>query len=194
MGAATAASARPPAGRRAVRREVLGEWGVSPESFVLSDGSGLSRYNYVTASGLTTILERMYRDDRHREPFAATLPVAGKDGTIATRMRAHARGKERARQDRLDRQRPIALRVRAHADGEQLVFAILANDFVAPAATITWMADLASRSWRTSPADRHAGEPAAWTAASGPSSLKQCRMPTGRAVIATPRRVRARAP
>ena len=49
--------------------------------------SGLSRYNYVAPSTITTILARMHSDPRHREAFVATLPIAGKDGTISTRMR-----------------------------------------------------------------------------------------------------------
>ena len=35
----------------------------------------------------TAVLEHMYKDPRHRDAFVATLPIAGKDGTIATRMR-----------------------------------------------------------------------------------------------------------
>jgi serine-type D-Ala-D-Ala carboxypeptidase/endopeptidase (penicillin-binding protein 4) len=130
------------AGRRAVSR-VLSGWGVPPDAFVMSDGSGLSRYNYVSASALTTILERMYRDDRHREPFLSTMPVAGVDGTISTRMRrTRAEGNVLAKTGSIANVRSLSGYVRTR-DGEQLVFSILANDFVTPAATITWMADLA---------------------------------------------------
>jgi len=36
-------------GRRGVAREVLESWGIDNTRFVVADGSGLSRYNYVTA-------------------------------------------------------------------------------------------------------------------------------------------------
>jgi serine-type D-Ala-D-Ala carboxypeptidase/endopeptidase (penicillin-binding protein 4) len=142
MGAAGGGLGTAAAGRRAATR-VLGEWGVSPDALVMSDGSGLSRYNYTSASALTTILERMYRDDRHREPFVATMPVAGHDGTIASRMqRTRAQGNVLAKTGSIANVRSLSGYVRTQ-DGEQLVFSIVANDFVAPAATITWMADLA---------------------------------------------------
>jgi serine-type D-Ala-D-Ala carboxypeptidase/endopeptidase (penicillin-binding protein 4) len=130
------------AGRRVMSR-VLSEWGVPSNAYVISDGSGLSRYNYVSASALTIALERMYRDERHRDAFLATLPIAGRDGTISTRMqRTRAAGNVIAKTGSIANVRSLSGYVRTQ-DGEQLVFAILANDFVTPAATITWMADLA---------------------------------------------------
>jgi serine-type D-Ala-D-Ala carboxypeptidase/endopeptidase (penicillin-binding protein 4) len=141
-GAATGGLGTVPAGRRAFG-SVLEGWGLSPESYVLSDGSGLSRYNYLTASGLVTILERMHNDERHRDAFAATLPVAGKDGTLSTRMRgSRAEGNALAKTGSIANVRSLSGYVRTR-DDEPLVFAILSNDFVIPAATVTWMADLA---------------------------------------------------
>lgn len=129
------------AGRRAVRT-MLGDWGVAPDAYVMSDGSGLSRYNYVTARTVTTILERMYRDARHREAFVATLPIAGKDGTISTRMRrTRAEGNAVAKTGSIANVRSLSGYVRTR-DGETLVFSVLSNDFVIPAATVNWIADL----------------------------------------------------
>lgn len=129
------------AGRRAFI-EVLTAWGLEPGSYVLQDGSGLSRYNYVTASGLTTILERMHTDERHREAFLATLPVAGEDGTLASRMaRTRAASNARAKTGSIANVRSLSGYVRT-SDGELLAFSIIANDFTTSAATITWMADL----------------------------------------------------
>ena len=68
-------------------RETLTSWGIPGDAFVLYDGSGLSRYNYVTASTIVSILKHMWQDDRLRGPFAAALPVAGHDGTLDTRMK-----------------------------------------------------------------------------------------------------------
>jgi D-alanyl-D-alanine carboxypeptidase/D-alanyl-D-alanine-endopeptidase (penicillin-binding protein 4) len=129
-------------GRVAVRR-VLQAWGIPSDAHVIYDGSGLSRYNYVTASTLVAVLERMYRDPRHREAFVGTLPIAGRDGTIETRLRkTRAEGNAVAKTGSISNARSLSGFVKTRG-GEMLVFSILANDFVIPAATITWMADLA---------------------------------------------------
>jgi serine-type D-Ala-D-Ala carboxypeptidase/endopeptidase (penicillin-binding protein 4) len=126
-----------------VVRATLESWGIPPDGYVIADGSGLSRYNYVTAGTVTAILEHLYREPRHREPFTATLPIAGKDGTIASRMkRTRAEGNAVAKTGSIANVRTLSGFVRTR-DGETLVFSILANDFVIPAATVNWIADLA---------------------------------------------------
>ena len=130
------------AGRRAAA-QAFAAWNVPEDAYVMSDGSGLSRYNYVAATAVTSVLRRMYSDPRHRESFLATLPIAAKDGTISTRM-LHTRAAEnaRAKTGSIANVRSLSGFVRTR-DGEMLVFSIIANDFVIPAATITWAADLA---------------------------------------------------
>lgn len=126
-----------------VVRELLGRWGVPDDAYVLLDGSGLSRYNYVTASAITTVLEHMYRDPRHREAFLSTLPIAGEDGTVSARMRGtRAEGNAMAKTGSLSNVRTLSGYVRTR-DGEMLVFSVLANDFVLPSATIARITDLA---------------------------------------------------
>ena len=130
------------AGRRACR-EVFTGWGVPTDAYVLSDGSGLSRYNYVTPRALTIILEAMHRNPAHRDAFAATLPVAGRDGTVSTRMRrSRAEGNAAVKTGSIANVRSLSGYVTTR-DGERLAFSIIGNDFVIPAATINWMADLA---------------------------------------------------
>jgi serine-type D-Ala-D-Ala carboxypeptidase/endopeptidase (penicillin-binding protein 4) len=129
------------AGRRTFV-DVLTAWGLPPGSYVLQDGSGLSRYNYVTASGLIAILEQMHKDERHREAFLATMPVAGEDGTLASRMARHAGRRQRAGEDGIDRQRPVPLRLRPHARRRAARLFHPRQRLHVPAATITWMADL----------------------------------------------------
>ena len=107
------------------------------------DGSGLSRYNYVTASTITTVLEKMYRDPRHKDAFSATLPIAGKDGTIESRLKGtRAEGNVVAKTGSITNVRSLSGFVHTR-DGEPLVFSILTNDFVIPAATVNYMADVA---------------------------------------------------
>jgi D-alanyl-D-alanine carboxypeptidase/D-alanyl-D-alanine-endopeptidase (penicillin-binding protein 4) len=131
------------AGARARIGGLLTTWEVPADSCVVSDGSGLSRYNYLTARALTTILGRMYRDERDREAFMSSLPVAGRDGTLASRMRrTRAEGNAAAKTGSISNVRALSGYVRTR-DGEMLAFSIVANDFVLPAATINWITDLA---------------------------------------------------
>ena len=129
-------------GRRAVNA-TLAAWGIPEDGHVIADGSGLSRYNYVSAGMLATILEHVYDDQRLRSDFMATLPIAGRDGTLASRMkRTRAEGNALAKTGAIANVRAVSGYVRTR-DGETLVFSILANDFVIPAATVNWIADLA---------------------------------------------------
>jgi len=130
-------------GGRIAVREALTAWGLPSDSYVIYDGSGLSRYNYVTASTLTSILEHEYKDAVHRDTFLATLPIAGKDGTMATRLKGtRAEGNARAKTGSIANVRALSGFVKTR-DRETLVFSILANDFVIAASSINWMADLA---------------------------------------------------
>lgn len=123
--------------------EMLTGWSIPADAYVMSDGSGLSRYNYVAPSTITSVLRRMYSDPQHREAFIGTLPIAGKDGTISTRMRkTRAAENAVAKTGSIANVRSLSGFVRTR-DGEMLVFSIIANDFVIPAATVSWAADLA---------------------------------------------------
>ena len=118
-------------GRR-VLREVLQGWGIAPERYLQADGSGLSRYNYLTADVLVAILTRMYSDDRHYVPFITALPVAGVDGTIAGRMKdTRAQGNARAKTGSIANARALSGYVTS-ADGEPLVFSMIVNNFNVP--------------------------------------------------------------
>jgi D-alanyl-D-alanine carboxypeptidase/D-alanyl-D-alanine-endopeptidase (penicillin-binding protein 4) len=113
----------------ATARTALLAWHVEPSGLIQVDGSGLSRYNYVTPEALVTILTHVDRDDRLRAPFEAALPVAGRDGTLANRMQGTpAEANARAKTGTLANVRALAGYV-ATSDGEPLVFSILANNF-----------------------------------------------------------------
>lgn len=118
-------------------------WGVPSGSFVQVDGSGLSRYDYVTAELIVTLLERLYKDPKHRDAFVATLPVAGKDGTLSSRLKAtRADGNVSAKTGSISNARALSGYVRTRG-GETLAFSILANSFAIPAATVNYIADVA---------------------------------------------------
>ena len=71
---------------RALVGEVLAGWGIDGRRAVVADGSGLSRYTYLTAGALVEVLARTYRDPEHRARILAALPVAGRDGTLRHRL------------------------------------------------------------------------------------------------------------
>ncbi len=62
---------------------------VPDEGWGLVDGSGLARTDLVTPRGLTALLVAMDRHP-HAASFRASLPVAGRDGTLEKRMRGTA--------------------------------------------------------------------------------------------------------
>jgi len=133
-------------GGRITVRKTLSDWGITSDSYVMYDGSGLSRYNYITPGTVVDVLLHLYKDSRHRDAFLSTLPIAGKDGTIATRMRGtRAEGNAIAKTGSISNARSLSGFVKTR-DGETIVFSILANDFVIPSSTITRMADLAVES------------------------------------------------
>jgi D-alanyl-D-alanine carboxypeptidase/D-alanyl-D-alanine-endopeptidase (penicillin-binding protein 4) len=142
IGSGGGATATAQAGRTAAQR-IFEAWGIQPGSYVQADGSGLSRYDFVTAEMIVTLLERMHKDPRHRDAFVATMPIAGKDGTISTRMRGtRAEANAVAKTGSIANVRALSGYVKTR-DGETLAFSILANNFTIPAATVTWMTDLA---------------------------------------------------
>ncbi len=120
---------RTAAAGRDVMREVLASWGIDPTRVVVADGSGLSRYNYVSARALVDVLERMHHEPRHASPFRATLPVAGQSGTLEARMvGTAAAGNVHAKTGSMSNVRALSGYVTS-ADGETLAFAVLANNF-----------------------------------------------------------------
>jgi D-alanyl-D-alanine carboxypeptidase/D-alanyl-D-alanine-endopeptidase (penicillin-binding protein 4) len=135
VGAAPGVVPAAAAGWRAAQA-IFERWGVAPDALIQRDGSGLTRYDFVTPDALVTILTHVARDPRLKDPFEASLPVAGRDGTLANRMKGTpAEGNARAKTGSMTAVRGTSGYVTA-ADGEPLVFAILVNNYDAPGATI----------------------------------------------------------
>jgi D-alanyl-D-alanine carboxypeptidase/D-alanyl-D-alanine-endopeptidase (penicillin-binding protein 4) len=126
---------------RAAAQAIFEQWGVHSSELIQRDGSGLSRYDYVTPHALVAILRHVDRDPRLREPFEASLPIAGRDGGLANRMKGTpAENNARAKTGSMTSVRGLSGYVTS-ADGEPLVFSILANNFDTPASTITTTSD-----------------------------------------------------
>jgi D-alanyl-D-alanine carboxypeptidase/D-alanyl-D-alanine-endopeptidase (penicillin-binding protein 4) len=120
---------------------VLKGWGIDSGGFVIADGSGLSRYNYVTGDALVRVLQRMHEDPKHRSTFRETLPVTGRDGPLAKRLAGTpAEGKVSAKTGTVDNVRAIAGYLETPV-GETLVFSIIANNFTIPTTVIDAAAD-----------------------------------------------------
>ena len=116
---------------RAVIDSVLTGFGVPPDAYVVEDGSGLSRYDYVAPEALAQVLAALHQRPDFDTLYAA-LPIAGVDGTLATRMRGTAAaGNVHAKTGSLTGVRSLSGYVR-DADGENLLFVLLVNDFTVP--------------------------------------------------------------
>lgn len=123
------------AGRKVVR-DTLASWNVPADAVVVYDGSGLSRYNYVTTGAIVQILKRMWTNDRFRGSFAAAMPVAGHDGTLQTRMKGTILdARVEAKTGTISNVRALSGYLETQS-GERIVFSMIANHFTAPTSQI----------------------------------------------------------
>jgi D-alanyl-D-alanine carboxypeptidase/D-alanyl-D-alanine-endopeptidase (penicillin-binding protein 4) len=116
--------------RAAVERH-LATWGIGEADAAIRDGSGLSRHDYLTPRAVVRLLTVMLSQPTFDDFFSA-LPIAGVDGTIASRMRGtRAEGNLRAKTGTLDKARSLSGYVTT-SDGHRLVFSMLCNNWVGP--------------------------------------------------------------
>jgi D-alanyl-D-alanine carboxypeptidase/D-alanyl-D-alanine-endopeptidase (penicillin-binding protein 4) len=102
--------------------------GIRPESLVLSDGSGLSRNDMITAEASVQLLTFMGRH-RFAEVFRNALPIAGVDGTLRSRFKnTPAENNLRAKTGSLSSAASLSGYVTTAA-GEKLVFSIMVNNY-----------------------------------------------------------------
>jgi D-alanyl-D-alanine carboxypeptidase/D-alanyl-D-alanine-endopeptidase (penicillin-binding protein 4) len=101
-------------------------WGLPARRLSQADGSGLSRYNLVAPEFLIALLRHMERSP-NRDVFVASLPVAGVDGTLASRMRGTPlQGNVRAKTGTVSNVRALSGYMTTAA-GEPIVFSIIVN-------------------------------------------------------------------
>ncbi len=123
----------------AVIQRQLTKWGVPNDGYIVYDGSGYDRGNYLSAQTLTQVLLAMRNDTS----FVSALPLAGIDGTLLRRMRASsAEANAYAKTGSLRAVRSLSGYV-TDADGRRLIFSFLCNAYTQPAATVTSMMDSA---------------------------------------------------
>jgi D-alanyl-D-alanine carboxypeptidase/D-alanyl-D-alanine-endopeptidase (penicillin-binding protein 4) len=110
-------------GRRLVEQTIAND-GAHP---TVVDGSGLSRSDQTSAHDVVRVLDGV-RDDAAGAAFRASLPVAGRTGTLRTRMRGTAAaGRCQAKTGTLSNVSALAGYCRA-ASGHDVVFALLMNN------------------------------------------------------------------
>jgi len=109
-------------------RTRLETWGVPRDSQQLVDGSGLSRRSTISSDALVTILQRMY-DPTNASAFMTGLPIAGVDGSLATRMKGTpAEANVHAKTGTMSNIRSLVGYVTTR-DGEHLAFVAMVNNF-----------------------------------------------------------------
>ncbi len=108
--------------------------GKSPKNYRFADGSGVSRYNVVSADLLIAILNYLYRKGGEEfRLFYNSLPIAGVDGTLAGRMKGGlAYNNVRAKTGSLSGVSSLSGYLKG-ASGDTLSFSILMQNFTGSA-------------------------------------------------------------
>ena len=129
--------------------DTIAEWGrergLDLQGIDIDNGSGLSRSTHVTVLQLARALSAAYRS-RFAPEFMASLPLAGLDGTLRSRMKSSPAGSVRLKTGHLDGVSGVAGYVTT-AGGKTFVLASLVNNARADvgaaeplhAALVTWM-------------------------------------------------------
>jgi D-alanyl-D-alanine carboxypeptidase/D-alanyl-D-alanine-endopeptidase (penicillin-binding protein 4) len=127
----------------------MAEWshdrGLSLQGMDIDNGSGLSRATHITVLQMAKVLSAAYRS-RYAPEFMASLPLAGIDGTLRSRMKNSPAGSVRLKTGHIDGVSGVAGYVTTPA-GKTFVLVSLVNhmraDFGAGepvhAALVTWM-------------------------------------------------------
>jgi D-alanyl-D-alanine carboxypeptidase/D-alanyl-D-alanine-endopeptidase (penicillin-binding protein 4) len=101
--------------------------GIDSSTAVLQDGSGMAKSNLVSPHLLVQLLAFM-KTHPHSQTFFEALPVAGRDGTLKTRMaKSFAKGRIFAKTGTLSTANSLSGYARTN-HGEELIFSIMANN------------------------------------------------------------------
>ncbi|MDO5446966.1 MAG: D-alanyl-D-alanine carboxypeptidase/D-alanyl-D-alanine-endopeptidase [Prevotellaceae bacterium] len=109
----------------AIVKNLVNSIGMDADTYNFADGSGLSLYNYVSAELECAMLRYAYHKDEIFRYLYPSLPVAGRDGTLAKRMKnTSADGCVHAKTGTLKGVSSLAGYCQAY-NGHQLCFAII---------------------------------------------------------------------
>ncbi len=115
----------------AATEEFLAELGIPRGAYVMKNGSGLNDTNRFSARQLVTLLRGMWRRFPLQPEYLASLPVAGRDGTIRWRMEGtEAVGRLRAKTGTLVEGSVTSLSGYVEtASRRTLAFSVVVNDY-----------------------------------------------------------------
>ncbi|NLN75701.1 MAG: D-alanyl-D-alanine carboxypeptidase/D-alanyl-D-alanine-endopeptidase [Armatimonadetes bacterium] len=123
-----------------VEREFFKRIGMDLDGISISDGSGLSRFDYISANNLIVLLSYMHSSE-HSKVYIESLPIAGVDGSLYSRMRnTSAKGNVHAKTGYIGRVSSLSGYVNTKS-GEPLVFSIIMNHHLCPKSDATRLQD-----------------------------------------------------
>ena len=109
---------------------------INTTGMYISDGSGMSRMNAVSAYHLTSILRYMKKSKNYKS-FYTSLPIAGESGTMSNiGKKTYASGRLRAKSGTMTRVKSYAGYVKSKS-GKNLAFAIIVNNYNCYNSTMT---------------------------------------------------------
>lgn len=100
--------------------------------FKLSDGSGLSTYNITTPYMVATTLVYAYKNYGGLDGFISTLSIAGKDGTLKSRLKDITLYGKTGTLQRVSNLAGVMIT----KTGRKLAFCIMVNNFIVPTYTV----------------------------------------------------------
>jgi D-alanyl-D-alanine carboxypeptidase/D-alanyl-D-alanine-endopeptidase (penicillin-binding protein 4) len=111
-----------------VMKGTLTKLGVDPSSYVVVDGSGLSRKNLVSPQAFVQTLQAMAKSEQ-ADAYRASLPVAGRSGTLKNRfLHTPAEGIVQGKTGSMDGVVSLAGYINS-PNYQPLVFSIIVNQF-----------------------------------------------------------------
>ncbi len=103
--------------------------GIDTEGMFIYDGSGLSNYNAVTAKQMVDILVFMKNKSRYFNSFYASIPVAGKEGTVKSLCKGtSAENNMHVKSGSIKNVRAYAGYVKT-VSGRELAFSLIINNY-----------------------------------------------------------------
>ncbi|HET7152544.1 MAG TPA: D-alanyl-D-alanine carboxypeptidase/D-alanyl-D-alanine-endopeptidase [Candidatus Kapabacteria bacterium] len=122
-------------------KKFLSDVGIPPEHLNIVDGSGLSRLDLISPQYMATLLRYMHRSENWKY-FYASLPVAGKSGTLESRMKeTKAEANVHAKTGYLNFVRSLSGYMTT-ADNDLVLFSMFTNNYTVPTSLADNIEDL----------------------------------------------------
>ena len=103
--------------------------GMDTDGLSINDGSGLSRYNTITAKQLVFMLNYMKTKSKNSDKFVNSIPVAGESGTVKYILKnTNAQGNMHAKSGSIRNIRAYAGYVKTKS-GRDIAFAFMINNY-----------------------------------------------------------------